>query len=118
AEHVLDLEFSAGDPRLTARVIGTEEEPYSTSVALVDRKGEWTVGETWCSCPVGTHCKHAAALLIYSNTLHLRAQRVFFENTAAPVKVPAWQDTLNSLISAGGRSGSPQPRAGARSRGG
>ncbi|MDN6299426.1 MAG: DEAD/DEAH box helicase [Micrococcaceae bacterium] len=118
AEHVLDLEFTAGDPRLTARVIGTEEEPYSTSVALVDRKGEWTVGETWCSCPVGTHCKHAAALLIYSNTLHLRAQRVFFENTAAPVKVPAWQDTLNSLISAGGRSGSPQPRAGARSRGG
>lgn len=118
AEHVLDLGFRAEDSTLTARVSGSEPDPYETTVVLRDAKGAWAVGETWCSCPVGTACKHAAAVLIYSNTLHLRAQRVFFENTSAPAKVPAWQDTLNTLINAGSRTATATTGASHRGHGG
>ncbi|WP_372698425.1 SNF2-related protein [Arthrobacter sp. JSM 101049] len=101
AEHVLDLAFEPSETMLSARVVGSSAEPYETTVLLAGRPGAWTVGETWCSCAVGIDCKHAAAVLILSNTLHLRAQQVFFENTRVPAKVPAWQESLDALLGAG-----------------
>src|SRR6185312_11332113 len=105
-EHVLDLEFEPTERMLSARVVGSDADPYETTVLLAGHPGAWTVGETWCSCPVGIDCKHAAAVLILSNTLHLRAQQVFFENTSAPEKVPAWQESLDALLGAGQRTAS------------
>ena len=81
---------------LSGQVFGTETEPYRTMVRLADKKGAWTIASTTCSCPVGSGCKHAAALLIYSNALHLQAKDVFFRDTAATA--PAWQESLTGLL--------------------
>ncbi|MCW1922384.1 DEAD/DEAH box helicase [Luteolibacter arcticus] len=53
---------SSGELIVTASVQGTRRKPYETSVVFRESKGRWSL-ETDCTCPVGTGCKHAAALL-------------------------------------------------------
>lgn len=103
-EHIRDFAWDPSAERLTGRVQGTEIPAYSCSVSLARKKDAWVVSGSSCSCPVGTNCKHGAALMIHSNTLHLRSRDVFFENTAAAPAAPAWQESLNGLLGAGARA--------------
>ncbi|QJE96439.1 DEAD/DEAH box helicase [Luteolibacter luteus] len=57
----IDIE-GAGELIVTASVQGTRRKPYETSVVLRESRGLWTV-ESECTCPVGSYCKHAVALL-------------------------------------------------------
>jgi uncharacterized Zn finger protein len=59
---VRDLEVD--ENRIRGVVPGTSRTPYVTVVRLVAmRKGEPDI-VSGCTCPVATHCKHAAALLL------------------------------------------------------
>ena len=110
-EHIGNFEWDPSG-RLSGRVQGTDAAAYACAVSLA-RKGEaWTVAGSSCSCPVGTNCKHGAALLIHSNTLHLRSRDVFFENTA-PAPAPAWRESLNGLLGAGARAATATANAAA-----
>ena len=49
---------------LRGRVQGTQRQPYDVEVNLVFKpKGEPIAWSSECSCPVGSQCKHAVALL-------------------------------------------------------
>ena len=59
---VQDLEVD--DARIRGVVPGTARMPYVTVIRLVVlKRGERDI-VTGCTCPVATHCKHAAALLL------------------------------------------------------
>jgi len=45
---------------LRARCIGSQPQPYRVEVEL----GPTGIFSSFCSCPVGLHCKHAVALLL------------------------------------------------------
>ncbi|MFB0835396.1 DEAD/DEAH box helicase [Arthrobacter halodurans] len=115
SERITDLAWDPAAGELAGRVQGTDPVAYACAVSLVDKKGAWTVSGLRCSCPVGVDCKHGAALLIHSNTLHLRSRDVFFENTAAAATAPAWQESLNGLLGAGSRAAAAAPRTPGRS---
>ncbi|MEW5788953.1 MAG: DEAD/DEAH box helicase [Pseudomonadota bacterium] len=57
-------ELEIGETLLTARVQGTRPKPYRVDIRFhEDGRGGWRPG-FHCSCPVGGHCKHAAAVLL------------------------------------------------------
>ncbi len=63
---VSNLAFQDGGETITAWVAGTAPRPYRVEIALDapdDRRWRHVRFETSCSCPVGHHCKHAAAVL-------------------------------------------------------
>ncbi len=62
------------DDILAGRVQGTRSRPYDVRVIFTDPDEDLWI-ETECSCPVGGHCKHVAALLIAGLT-HLPRQAV------------------------------------------
>ena len=49
---------------LSARVRGSEARPYTTAAALTRRRNGTIRFDSDCSCPLGSACKHVAALLI------------------------------------------------------
>ena len=49
---------------VTAYIHGNAPKPYHTDIVFRRVKGKWTVDPD-CSCPVGFHCKHSAALLAW-----------------------------------------------------
>ena len=50
---------------LRAKVIGSQHQAYRTEVRF-DRYTPYRV-DTYCSCPVGFQCKHAAAVILQAN---------------------------------------------------
>ena len=85
AGHVLSIVSASRDQVLLAEVSGAREEPYSTLVTFV---GDSTRGPQWvsrCSCPVGTKCKHAVALIV-----HGRA--------SAGVAGRSWSEVLGGVL--------------------
>ena len=70
---------------LLGEVSGSRGAPYST---LVTHAGDGQRGPQWvsrCSCPVGTRCKHAAALI-----LHARAR--------VATSGRSWSETLREVL--------------------
>ncbi len=115
SEHISGLAWDAESSELSGRVQGSERQPYQTRVRLADKKGAWTIADPWCTCPVGTACKHTAALMILSNTLHLQAKDVVYRE---PEPAPGWHQSLNSLLGAGTTAKPARSKASARPRGG
>lgn len=106
ADQLQDFSWAPEQRTLSALVVGSAAVPYRTQAALKDKAGAWLVDSTTCNCPEAENCKHAAALLIYCNTLHLRAKDVFFKNSAASA-TPAWQESLNELLRASKATAAP-----------
>ena len=53
-----------GAIEVSAKVAGSRKKPYTTTVDFfIDDDGEWEM-DCSCNCPVGYHCKHAAALMM------------------------------------------------------
>ncbi len=85
------------DSAVLAGQVSEEAAPtYSVYITLAYKKEAWVIDDGRCPCGDAPKCKHVASLLIYSNTLHLRAKDVVFRNTA--VAVPAWQQSLQQLL--------------------
>ncbi len=56
--------FEASSVVVSALILGTAPKPYRTEVRFDLFNGQWAIDPD-CSCPVGDHCKHAAALLTF-----------------------------------------------------
>jgi superfamily II DNA or RNA helicase len=54
---------------ITARVQGTERQPYAVSISFLEPKRGGILGDVDCSCPVGIGCKHGAATLFAARAL-------------------------------------------------
>lgn len=87
---------------LRAKVRGHSSVPYRTMLQLGEkRQGDFRLLDNHCSCPVGFDCKHVAAVALQSNTDHLVARQEFIRPGAAgKPSVPAWQESLQTLIDA------------------
>lgn len=99
---VVDLEWEPQSEVLRAKVRGHSSVPYRTMLQLGEkRQGDYRLLDNHCSCPVGFDCKHVAAVALQSNTDHLVARQEFIRPSAAGAPaVPAWQESLQTLIEA------------------
>jgi superfamily II DNA or RNA helicase len=102
--HVLELDWHAGALELGGLVQGSDPEPYDVKVYLSPRGSTYRYDGGWCSCPVGSDCKHMAAAVLASNAEHLRGLAVSARaEPAAPE--PAWKAELRQIISPSGARG-------------
>ncbi|CAN5269393.1 hypothetical protein BH09ACT6_BH09ACT6_25320 [soil metagenome] len=70
---VSQLSWEPESRLLSARVKGTRVTAYRARVSLTrGATGRWIPRDGTCTCPVQHDCKHVAAVLIASNTAHLR----------------------------------------------
>ncbi|WP_104056193.1 MULTISPECIES: DEAD/DEAH box helicase [unclassified Arthrobacter] len=99
---VAELEWEPQAEVLRAKVRGHSSVPYRTMLQLGEkRQGDYRLLDNHCSCPVGFDCKHVAAVALQSNTDHLVARQEFIRPSAAGAPaVPAWQESLQTLIDA------------------
>ncbi|WP_411734392.1 SNF2-related protein [Paeniglutamicibacter sp.] len=81
---------------LSGTVSEDGESVCAVSITLAMKKGERVIDDATCPCGEAPKCRHVAAVLIYSNSMHLRAKDVVYRNTA--VAVPAWQQSLQQLL--------------------
>ncbi|MFL4473706.1 DEAD/DEAH box helicase [Paeniglutamicibacter sp. MACA_103] len=85
------------DAQVLAGTVSEDGEPARAArIALAMKKGERVIDDATCPCGEAPKCRHVAAVLIYSNSMHLRAKDVVYRNTA--VAVPAWQQSLQQLL--------------------
>ena len=93
------LEWDPQGEVLRAQVRGTAAVPYRTMLQLgAKRQGDYRLLDNHCSCPLGFDCKHVAAAALHSNTEHLLARQEL--SSPAQPTVPAWQQSLQTLIDA------------------
>jgi superfamily II DNA or RNA helicase len=96
---VSSLAWDASAKILTGRVRGSAPTEYRTKLRLgLKGDGRFRPLENFCSCPVGSDCKHVAATARQSNTEHLLARQ---ETTAAPPPprpAAGWQASLSELL--------------------
>ena len=99
---VVELEWEPQGEVLRAKVRGHSSVPYRTMLQLGEkRQGDYRLLDNHCSCPVGFDCKHVAAVALQSNTDHLVARQEFIRPGASgAAAVPAWQESLQTLIDA------------------
>ena len=94
------LEWDAKAEVLRAQVRGTAPVPYRTMLQLgAKRQGDYRLLDNHCSCPLGFDCKHVAAAALQSNTEHLLSRQELSAPALRPT-VPAWQQSLQTLIDA------------------
>ena len=81
---------------LAAKVAEEGEPAHQVGISLATKKAVRVIDDATCPCADAPKCRHVAAVLIYSNSMHLRAKDVVYRNTAAAV--PAWQQSLQELL--------------------
>lgn len=92
----------AGEIIISAEVQGSRKRAYQVSIELSVSRSQW-MAECECSCPVGSDCKHAAALLIL---LRLELSKGTARQSAAPATaaldqgVAAWLKQLEAAAPA------------------
>ncbi|MCA1780667.1 MAG: SNF2-related protein [Dermatophilaceae bacterium] len=99
AGRVLSVTSADRGRMILGEVSGTRGAPYST---LVTHAGESTHGPQWvsrCSCPVGTRCKHAVALILHSRAEAVTAGR-------------SWSEALREVLEPAGTTASGTARLG------
>ncbi|MEJ2867155.1 SNF2-related protein [Actinomycetospora sp. OC33-EN08] len=87
---VLYAEWHPGTLQLRGVVRGGEGQVYSTIVRFDgDGRGGVRLVDGECSCPVGTMCKHVAAMAFHA-----------VPDTAAAPSTPSWELALDALLGA------------------
>jgi len=85
---------------VSAKVLGSKRRPYTTSIDFIlsDMTGGWEV-DYFCSCPVGTRCKHAAALMMHLSSLARRhgGAADVSSVTKIPRQVSDWLRSLETV---------------------
>ncbi|KVR74217.1 DEAD/DEAH box helicase [Burkholderia ubonensis] len=105
SDAVSNLQWQDGDT-LVGKVQGTRSRPYDVWVWFNDVDEDLWV-ESECSCPVGGHCKHVAALLI-AGMAHLPKQTV----TGVRPELVGWLEGFRARhlgTPAGGKKASARP---------
>ncbi|TFD70856.1 DEAD/DEAH box helicase [Cryobacterium gelidum] len=123
--HVTEQSWAPSGTHLTGRVSGSSPQPYTVLVSFtLNAAGQAVRASGTCTCPMGSNCKHVAALLLASRstpaeldaargTSHVRAigdrRTPVFESTFVPAAyqpstpapvipirppVPAWRAAL------------------------
>jgi hypothetical protein len=94
-----------------ASVHGTSPRPYLADILFREKRGIWSA-EPECSCPVGFHCKHAAALLALIS-FELARGKVNVFGSGTPQLAPELRDWLKEIEKAAeaGRAQSAVPVA-------
>ncbi|SAL07049.1 SNF2-related protein [Caballeronia calidae] len=101
---VSDLQWQGNDI-LVCKVQGTRSRPYNVRVWFNDPDDDLWI-ESECSCPVGGHCKHVAALLLAGLT-HVSRQAI----TGVRPELVSWLEgfrTRNLDPSSAGKRASPR----------
>ncbi|GAB2891494.1 SNF2-related protein [Neomicrococcus lactis] len=94
-EHrIQELNFT--DNYLQATVQGSEPSPYRSTVKLSGAPEDLDISATSCSCAVGLDCKHVAAVLIESNSRHLRDRDQF--QLVQSREAPSWQEGFERML--------------------
>ncbi|WP_052207545.1 DEAD/DEAH box helicase [Sinomonas humi] len=108
--HVLSFDWNAKSGELTAEVQGSEPEPYECLVRIRQAPGRDLYEGGWCTCPVGSDCKHMLAAVLAANEQTVRARMGVASPTAAKrKKQPAWRMALAEILTpAGSTPGSAQ----------
>lgn len=89
-------ELSFTDNYLQATVQGSEKSPYRTTIKLTGAPEDFDIAANSCSCPVGIDCKHVAAVLIESNSRHLRDRDQF--QLVQTREEPSWQEGFERML--------------------
>ncbi|WP_104135976.1 DEAD/DEAH box helicase [Cryobacterium sp. Y62] len=126
--HVTEQSWASSGTHLTGRVSGTSPQPYTVLISFtLNAAGQAVRASGTCTCPMGSNCKHVAALLLASRSTpaELNAERAasnvraigdrrtpVFESTFVPAAhqpltpapvvpirppVPAWRAALAPL---------------------
>jgi len=77
--HVTEQSWAPSGTHLTGRVSGTSPQPYTVLVSFtLNAAGQAVRASGTCTCPMGSNCKHVAALLLASrrSSAELNAERV------------------------------------------
>ncbi|MCC7531922.1 MAG: SWIM zinc finger family protein [Candidatus Melainabacteria bacterium] len=91
----LDVDFD--ERTLRGAVQGTRDLPYQVRVST-NEKG--LINNTSCSCPVGSYCKHAVALILEAGSIHGFTEFVSTGPMELPRSVQHWVDEIKGSISA------------------
>ncbi|MDD2892299.1 MAG: DEAD/DEAH box helicase [Halothiobacillaceae bacterium] len=86
------VELHADDDRCQAFVQGSGREPYELGIQLRGGPGGRPQIQSWCSCPMGRHCKHVVAALLAAQQMTARREAP----DASPLQ--AWEHTLRLLV--------------------
>ncbi|NUP75149.1 MAG: hypothetical protein HOQ07_10945, partial [Sinomonas sp.] len=100
--HVLSLDWDPEAEQLSAQVQGGEAEPYQCVVRIRRAAAHDAYAGGWCSCPVGTDCKHMLAAVMVANEQTVRARMggglpASAVSPAAP-KLPAWRAAFAEIL--------------------
>jgi superfamily II DNA or RNA helicase len=88
AGRVLTVTSADRGRMILGEVSGTRGSPYST---LVTHAGDSPHGPQWvsrCSCPVGTRCKHAVALILHGRARAVTGDRSWSEALREVLELP------------------------------
>ena len=100
--HVLTLDWKPETSELSALVQGSEDEPYECAVRIRRAAARDEYAGGWCSCPVGSDCKHMLAAVVVANEQTVRARMGLASpaGLAPPsaAKVPAWRAALAEIL--------------------
>ncbi|SEO15481.1 DEAD/DEAH box helicase [Cryobacterium luteum] len=67
--HVTEQSWAPSGTHLTGRVSGTSPQPYTVLVSFtLNAAGQAVRASGTCTCPMGSNCKHVAALLLASRS--------------------------------------------------
>ncbi len=81
---VMELRVTPDGSAITAETLGTRPRPYVQRI-VIDQQAPGAVRVRGvCSCPVGTHCKHLAAVLIAAHRRQLARQAALPPAIAQP----------------------------------
>lgn len=110
--HVLGLDWDPAAGELRAEVQGGEPEPYECLVRIHHEAGRDTFAGGWCTCPVGSNCKHMLAALLVANEQRVRARLRLPAPERRPTKPkePAWRSALTEILSPGETPAGPARR--------
>ena len=88
---VIELTVDESGHTLTGQVVGSGGRRYHTTVTLdgVDAVGDGYL-DAFCTCPVGSGCKHAAALLVAARDGRRRG--------AVTASAPDWERLLTPVV--------------------
>ncbi len=86
------LQLEIGAEAIDARVIGTQQQPYSVHVRAVGSNGSTRLLAR-CSCPMGSNCKHAAAVAFAA----IAARSTGRKRDAADGAVESWIESVNAV---------------------
>ena len=105
------LQWDAASQVLRGTVQGTAEAPYSVVVALLGATSERvTVRSATCSCPVGSNCKHGAAVLHASSARRRSAAAAAVAIDPEPVpgsSAHGWRGVVAALDRTGDSDDAP-----------